>query len=384
MTVFKTFLKVLNKCKIPIIMYTAFLIAFGGLNMSTNETSTSFEASKPNIFIINNDENIGITNNLLEYLKKNCNNVENINNNDEDAINDALFYREISYIVYIPENYRQDVLNGEKPEIKIKTSGDYEASYAEMILTKYVKAFNIYIEQDISEDEIISNINNTLEKQIEIEITSKLDTNSITRATFYYNFASYSLLAGAIYVICLVLASFNDLKIKKRTIISSMNYKKHNKLLLLSNGLFALVLWLFYVALSFILIGEIMLTIHGLIYIINSLVFTICTVTIAFFINNIVSDKNAINGIVNVIALGSSFLCGAFVPAEMLPDSVLSCARILPSYWYVQTNELLKTMEIFNFETIKPIITNMLIILGFSILFIIISNRISKKKRKIA
>jgi ABC-2 type transport system permease protein len=383
MTVFKTFLKVLNKCKIPIIMYTVFLIGFGGFNMATSETSTNFEATKPDILIVNNDENIGITNNLIEYLKNNCKVADNIKD-DEDAINDALFYREISYIVYIPEDYRQNSLNGEKPEIKIKTSGDYEASYAEMLLTKYIKVFNIYIEQNMDEDQIISSINDTLKKQVDIEITSKLDTNSISRATFYYNFASYSLLAGAIYVICLVLASFNDLKIKKRTIISSMNYKKHNRLLLFSNGLFALVLWLFYIVLSFVLIGETMFTTHGLIYIINSLVFTICTVTIAFLINNIVNDKNAINGIVNVVALGSSFLSGAFVPVEMLPNSVLTCARILPSYWYIQTNELLKSVETFNIDTLKPIIINMSIILGFSVIFIVIANVISKKKRKIA
>ena len=116
----------------------------------------------------------------------------------------------------------------------------------------------------------------------------------------------------------------------------------------------------------------------------NSLVFTICTVTIAFLINNIVNDKNAINGIVNVVALGSSFLSGAFVPVEMLPNSVLTCARILPSYWYIQTNELLKSVETFNIDTLKPIIINMSIILGFSVIFIVIANVISKKKRKIA
>ena len=68
MTVFRTFLKVLNKCKAPIIMYTAFLIFFGGFNMQTSDNSTSFVASKPDILIINNDEEVGITKNLIEYI----------------------------------------------------------------------------------------------------------------------------------------------------------------------------------------------------------------------------------------------------------------------------------------------------------------------------
>ena len=194
---------------------------------------------------------------------------------------------------------------------------------------------------------------------------------------------NYSFLAGLVYVICLILSSFNEQRIKKRTIISSMKTSEHNRKLLLSNGLFAIILWMFYVILGFILIGDIMFSLHGLIYIINSFIFMLCSLTIAFLIANLVNNKNAINGIVNVVALGTSFLCGAFVPMEWLPNSVLNIAHILPSYWYIKTNEILKELEVFNFETLKPIIINMGIVLLFSILFIVITNIISKKKRTI-
>ena len=93
MTVFKTFLKVLNKCKAPIIMYTVILIFFGGFNMTTSENSTNFVASKPDLLIINNDEEVGITKNLIDYMSKN-NNIINIKD-DKEAINDALFYRDV-------------------------------------------------------------------------------------------------------------------------------------------------------------------------------------------------------------------------------------------------------------------------------------------------
>lgn len=378
MTVFKTFLKVVNKYKATIIMYTVILIAFGGFNMQTSENSTSFVASKPDVLIINQDEEEGLTQNLMEYIKENSNIIDI--KETQEAINDALFYRDVNYIIYIPENYRQDFLNGENPKIKIKSTGDYQASLAEMMLERYIKVANIYQGNMESEEELISKINETLSKQTEIEITSKLDINNLSKATFYYNFASYSILAGCVYVICLILSSFKEEKIRKRTIISSTNYKKYNRELLLSNSLFAIIMWLFYVALSFILIGKTMFTAQGLIYITNSFIFTICSVTIAFFIANLVNNKNAINGIVNVVALGSSFLCGAFVPVEWLPDSVLKLAHILPSYWYIQSNEIVKTLETVNFETLKPIMTNMGIILLFSIVFVILTNIISKKK----
>ena len=381
MIVFKTFLKILKACKIPIILYTVFLVAFGGINMTTSDTSKTFEATKPDVLIINNDTNEGITKNLIDYIKNNSNIIEIEDN--EDARNDALFYRDVNYIIYIPNNYRIDFLNNKKPKIEIKSTGDYNSSLAHMMLEKYIKIAEIYNEKIDDEQEIINNINETLDINIEVELTSTLDINNLSKVTFYYNFMNYSLLAGLVYVVCLILSSFNEQKIKKRTIISSMNYKKHNRELLLSNGLFSIILWLFYVLLGIIILGKVMFTIHGLLYIINSFVFMICSLTIAFLIAILVNNKDAINGIVNVMALGSSFICGAFVPMEWLPESVLKVAHILPSYWYIKTNEILKTTELFNTETLKPIITNMKIILLFSLLFKKKYNIITKKKRKI-
>lgn len=381
MTVFKTFLKVLNKCKLPIIMYTVFLIFFGGFNMQTSENNTNFVAEKPDVLIINKDEEKGITKNFVDYIKNNSNIIDI--ENDKEKVNDALFYRDVNYIIYIPENYREEFLKGNNPEIEIKSTGDYLASYTEMLLSRYIKIANTYVKNIESEEELINKINETLSKETKIEISSKLDTDNLSKACFYYNFANYSILAGLVYVICLILSSFKKENIQKRTIISSMNYKKINRKLLLSSSLVAVGLWLSYVVLSFILVGNVMFTMHGMMYIANSFIFSICALTIAFFIGNLITNKNAINGIINVVALGSSFLCGAFVPMEWLPDSVLKIAHILPSYYYISTNEMLKQLEVFNLDTMKPIIINMGAIVIFTAGFIIITNIISRKKRKI-
>lgn len=192
------------------------------------------------------------------------------------------------------------------------------SSYAEMILTRYIKVANIYQKEIQDEEELIKTINETLSKETEIEITSKLDTNNLSKATFYYNFMNYSILAGCVYVICLIISSFREEKIRKRTIISSMNYKKYNRQLLLSNGMLIIILWLLYVLLSFILIGNIMFTAHGLILIFNSFVFSICSLTIAFLIANLISNKNAINGIINVIGLRFKLLMWCVCASRMV------------------------------------------------------------------
>ena len=336
MTVYKTFFKVVNKYKFLIIIYTAMLILFAGFNMQTSQNSTNFVAEKPDVLIINNDKEQKLSKNLVEYIEKNSNIVDI--ENDEEARNDALFYRDVSYIIYIPENYSKDFLNGLNPEINIKSAGDAGSSYAEMMLTRYIKVANIYQKELQNEDELIKTINETLEKEAETEITSKLDTDNLTRAAFYYNFMNYSILAGCVYVICIIISSFREEKIRKRTVISSMNYKKLNRQLLVSNGMLALILWFLYVVLSFILIGDIMFTAHGLILIANSFVFSICSLTIAFLIANLIDNKNAINGIINVVALRFKLFMWCFCASRMVARHYIKNSSYF-TFILVYTNE---------------------------------------------
>ena len=382
MTVFKTFIKVLSTYKLPIIMYTSFLIFFAGFNFQTSDNNMSFQDTKPDIAIVCEDEEVGITKHLIDYLDENAT-IKDISNED-NKIEDALFYREISYVIYIPENYRNDILSGSIPEIEIKSTNDYEAALAEFQLERYMKAITLYAQDELisfNEEELILMLDDTLDQTVEVELTSKVDGNSLSNVAFYYNFMNYSLLAGCVYVICLILSSFKNKKIKNRTVISSVNYTTYNRKLLISSGVFAILLWGLYVLLSFILIKDNMFSMHGLWYIINSFVFMLCALSIAFLIATLVSDKNAINGIVNVVALGSSFLCGAFVPMAWLPDSVLTVAHILPSYYYIYNNELLTKVESFTFDSLQLILINMGIMILFIIVINVITNVLSKKKR---
>lgn len=380
MTVFKTFFRIVNKLKPTIILYTALLIIFGAVNMKTSDNNINFVNSKPDILIINQDVNKGLTKNLIDYMKKNSNIVKVENN--EEKINDALFYREVSYVIYIPKDYRKNVLLGKNPKLDIKKTDEYDAHLSEMMLKRYIKLQNIYNKEAGSEDELITLINDNINDDVNIKITSKVDTSKTYNIAYYFNFASYSILAIIIYIICLVLCSFKEESISKRINISSINYKSHNNKILLASIVFSSIVWLLFVIIGVTIVGDIMFSLRGLISIINSLIFTFCALTLSILISSLTNNKNAISGIVNVIALGSAFLCGAFVPAEYLPSSVLNFAHILPAYYYINSNDLLKNIDVINISSMQPIIINMIIIIIFSILFIILNNIVTRKKRK--
>ncbi len=381
MTVFKTLLKILNKNKGVVILYTVLLLVFGGINMNSNEKTTNFVATKPDILIVNRDEEVGITKDFVKYIKDNSKTPTVADN--EEARNDALFYEDADYIIYIPENFHSDFMNGKTPEFEIKKSGDYNSEFAEMVIKRYLGVAESYRATFSSEEEIIEKTNETLSKNVEANITSKLDTTALNRAAFYYSFASYSIMACLIYIICLVLQVFNSEKIRKRTVISSKDYKKHNRELLLSNCVYAVIVWGLYVAASFVLLGNVMTSKNGALFVLNAFIYTINATALSFLIGSLVNNKNAVTGIVNVVAIGSSFLCGVFVPLQYLPESVKTMAHVLPTYYYVNNNDLISGLEIFNSETLKPVITNIGILLIFTVVFIIISNYVASKKRKI-
>lgn len=378
MIVFNTVLKILNKLKGMLIIYTVMLISITAFNQSSTNIN-SYEETKPDILIVNKDQDNSLTKEFINYLD-NHSNIKDIDNYTKEDIDDAIFYRDIDLVLYIPSNFGNDILIGNNPKIDYKASNNEGSTYSIMLVEKYLKTIDIY--KDYYSKEDLSNIvKNTLDKEVKVEVNSTLDSNNLNRMTTYFNFLNYAFLAGCVYIISMTLASLKEEHVLKRTIVSSYNYKKYNRIVLLSNALVIFILWILYMLLSLIIFKDLLLTKNGLLFIINSFIFSICSLTIGFLIGNITSNKNALGGIVNVVAVGASFLCGAFVPMEYMSNNVLNIAHILPSYYYILNNEIIKGLEIFTLSNIKPLIINSLVIFIFSIIFIIITNYISKKRQ---
>ena len=379
MTVFKTILKILNKLKGMIILYTAILVAITALNQTSGNNMTNFEDSKPSVLIVNKDSEDNIAKGFEDYISKHSE-IKDIDTKDEDKINDAIFYRDVNYVIYIPKDFGKNLLDGKNPSLEYKSCGDEYSSYAQMMVEKYIKTVLIYKDY-YSGAELISKVNKVVDKDTKVYMKTTLDTSKLSSMTQYFNILNYALLAGCVYCISMILASLNDETVRKRTIISSFNYKKYNRIVLLSNSIVIFAMWILYMILALILFKDLMFSSNGLGYVINSFVFTICSLTIGFLILNITQNKNDIGGIVNVIALGTSFLCGCFVPFEYMPDYVLKIAHILPTYYYVANNQLIKTMEVFNFESIKPLLINGAVIVISSFIFVAVTNYVSKRKQ---
>lgn len=364
MTVFKTYLKVLNRYKFTVILYTALLVGFAAINNTAGTGQQAFEARKPNVYIEDLD-NSELSKDFIRYMDTKC----ELSHLEKEYTKDALFYRQLDYYLTIPKNFEKDILASKNPEIQVEKTGDFASYYANMLSERYIKTVQVYASTQENVSALIKDVKKNLDTQTKVHMETTLDKASIRSITNYYNFAAYSLLAGVMYIIGLVMTTFKREEIQKRMVVSATKQGSIQVKLWLCNVGYALVLWASYVGISYVICGKIVFSQHGLYYILNSFLYLLCATSLAFFVASLLKSREAINGIVNVVALGSAFLCGAFLSVNLLPEFVLKIAHVLPAYWYIQTNEFLRGAEVINTSALQVMYPNMMMLVFFTALF---------------
>ncbi len=391
MIVFKTFWRIMKRYWWIVFIYVAILTSLSVINLKTAPV-TDFVDTKPEITIVSQDPSDlatkPFTKNFLNYLSKNT----KIIDLKESETTDALFYQKISMILYLPEDLESKIISGQKITLDYRTSGNYTAElsknlikrYFELQRTEILESKNPSKEQSniLSEDskKIISSLNQRLDQSPTVRLASKNATN-LSKIAAFFNFASYTIMAIILYVTCFINASFNKSPVKKRTMTSSLHLKKYNFSLLLANSIFAFSVFALLTTLSFFVLGNIVLTPFFIFEILNILLYTLAALTLAELVSTFNLSRDAVSGVVNLLSLAPAFLSGAFVPTYFLPSFVLTIAHIFPTYWFIDTNNKITTMTEFNFSSFLTILPNLLVLVLFSIIFIVANLVLSKKKR---
>ena len=391
MIVFKTFWRIMKRYWWIVIIYVAILTSLSVINLKTAPV-TDFVDTKPEITIVSQNPSDlttkPFTKNFLNYLSKNT----KIIDLKESETTDALFYQKISMILYLPEDLESKIISGQKITLDYRTSGNYTAElsknlikrYFELQRTEILESKNSSKEQSniLSEDseKIISSLNQRLDQSPTVRLASKNATN-LSKIAAFFNFASYTIMAIILYVTCFINASFNKSSVKKCTMASSLHLKEYNFSLLLANSIFAFSVFVLLTTLSFFVLGNIVLTPFFIFEILNILLYILAALTLAELVSTFNLSRDAVSGVVNLLSLAPAFLSGAFVPTYFLPSFVLTIAHIFPTYWFIDTNNKITTMTEFNFSSFLTILPNLLVLVLFSIIFIVANLVLSKKKR---
>ncbi|MEL7569955.1 MAG: ABC transporter permease [Eubacteriaceae bacterium] len=386
MQVFKVFFRIIKKNLGELSVYMIIFLVLAVLLSSINTGSqyNEFAQTKSKIAFINNDKTSALTDGLRDYLNENAI-IADIKN-DERTLQDALFYRDIEYIVKVPSGFSDKFYNGEKAEIEItKVPDSISGVYMDNMVEKYLNTARIYINnmKNISGEKLTQYIQKDLSKTANVNLSSA-DAVQTKKYLYYYNYAAYSLSAILILGVCIVMFVFNKLDIKRRNLCSPLKNSSINMQLILGNLTLSLGAWLIIVITSIIIYRKDMFTISGGLFILNLLVFTIAMLSISFLISNIVKSRPATSAAANVVALGSSFIGGVFVPQYLLGAKVLTIASFTPTYWYVKSNNIISSLAVYNAQTLKPVFTNMLIVFAFAVAVLAITLVVMKQRKTVS
>jgi len=383
MPVFKLCLHIYKKnIKIMIIYFMIFIgLAFLFASSTQTNEQKGFSQTKANIAFISKDNSP-----LVEGLRDSLEQVATIIDvpDEKSAIQDALYFREVSYVLRVPANYTEKFMSGEDVLLEKTTlPNSVDAIYINLQVDQYLRLAKIYMTStDIDVAALAKYVAEDMNITTEVEmIQSSEGSQDQSFSMYYFNFMAYSLFSVLILGISTVLLVFNGIDVRRRNSCSPVKANSMNFQFLLANMTFSVICWSIYIVICVLFNFKNIQSGNMLLFMLNSFVFTICAASISFLIGTLVKNRQAISALANVVALGSSFISGVFVPQAILSDSVLKIASFTPTYWFVRGNDLIASMTKITGTHLNELFGFIGVELGFAIAFIALALVVGKQKQ---
>ena len=347
MQVFKAFLKSARKY-LPInLMYFVIFctIAVAATNFNTNKEHASFRTAALDIGIIDKDGS-DASGALCEYLES----MHTLTPlaQEKEVLLDKLFYRTLDYVLILPEGFEEDLFAGEKKNLyeTVQIPGVYSSAFIDEQIYSYLKTLRLCLAGGFTPKDALSHTAAELavsSNQVQL-LKPEDDTQTDSRMSavyYFYQFLAYVIISMILTGLTPILTIFQEKNLAKRISCSSTSLLSRNLQIALGSTLYCLGIWVLFIVTSRILYGSAICSKEGLLCIANSFLLLPVGVSISLIVSCFAPSGNTINMINNILTLGMSFLCGIFIPQQMLGKGVLAFSKFLPLYWYIKNNDLI-------------------------------------------
>lgn len=337
MQAFNLAFKILKKNLGAVIMYFGIFFTMVIL-MTKFNTSDAFTVKKLDIAIRDLD-NSAASQMLVEWIGENHDVVEG-DFDDEDKMLAKLYYGEYDYAITIDKGFSQKLSNGETDGLFTVSASpeSYETQFFDSQLRSFVSNVNCYVAGGFDVNEAVKKSAQAVKASAEINSLDESTKNS--KAFEYYRFLGYVLIVIMISALSAVLMTMFKKEVLARTYCSMLSDTKYVMQVILACSMIALGIWLFILAGSMVFDPQTVFSKTGALIILNNFIYMIITVEIAVIIALLVKNRAAVDMCSNVLGLGMAFLCGVFVPASIMSESVLMVGRFFPAFWYNRALEI--------------------------------------------
>jgi Predicted membrane protein len=366
MSVFKTTFNIFIKQRTAILMSVAITFLVTILNIQYSDSNITIDAKSINIAIVQNDTS-EVAQNLVEYLHNTTTIVEI--DDDIRTQQEALFYQSVDYILIIPANFSQNINANKLEKMAIE---DAPATYVvDTLVNNFLTKYAFYQENfpNKTASEHATMVYEALKSDVEVEMLKDSNVEKQKAATAF-NYLVYGFFSLIMTCVGFANVSFNGQDIANRNAVSAMSKRKITGYFGLAVMIFSIIGFVFFAGYCVFVTKSSITDISTILHLINGLIFSLTCVFIALLISNFVKEVQIISPISNVVVLAPCFICGVFVPQEMLGETVLKIATFFPPYWFVKNNDLIAAVSDYTDKFYTDFGFNLLIQGLFIILFI--------------
>ena len=344
MQIFNVFFKISKKKILIGLMYVVIFAVIGFTMIGTNKETSNFAETKVKVSVIDND-NTEESKMLIDFIGERHKLIDI--DNTKNAKLDSLYYFEVEYILTIKEGYSEKLKNNDTEYLfeSVRHPSTYTASYLESQINEYVSSVVAFHKVGNEIKVACEKAENLFDTPIDVTTETFTDENSIDESSgFFFQYLPYLYISILISCLCPIIVTINRKDLRYRTNASPLPSLNKTIQTILASILYVAIIWtifmLLYMVFRFNTNKELSFefTKREFLAIFNSIIIILVSTAIAILVVQFSPKDEILSMIGNIIGLGSSFLCGVFVPQDMLGENVILAARFLPIYWYVKAN----------------------------------------------
>lgn len=342
MTVFKGFLILVKRNLAMFFLYLAIFMTICIMVqlMTKGEGMNQFEEESLKIAVIDRDGG-KLAESIKDYLGEK-HQLVNLEDNKK-VIQENLFYRNVYYVVTIPEDFEQKYLKEGERLVTTKVPGTFSAYYIDQQIDTFLNDFRILKSAGFSTEEAVEETMRIGKLDTEVTMIDKNGHGGqMAPHAYMFQFLPYLFLGVLCYIIGFVMIAYRKEDVRRRILCSSVSLRKQNAGLVAGYLVVGVIFWLICMLMPMILYGKEFLRDRNLMYyLVNSFVMVLVALAISFVVGVLVESETIVNAATNVISLGMCFVCGVFVSMSVLSEGVRKAAHFLPVYWYETVNEII-------------------------------------------
>ncbi len=341
MQVFKLYFRLLRRNWGPILIYGAiFIVLMLGIVVpqAARQRAGGYEKKMSKYAIFDYDES-KFSGYVSEFLAEN-HKTKSISDDKEETIQDELYNTNVDCVIVIKNGFENAFLKGDAADyLEIyDVPGTTGALLLKQQLNSFLLTTDVYVSSGIQMDEAAEKSLSAAAISVETELVSR-DKEKVNYSDTFFSYLGWVLIAMCVESLSAILTMLDRKEVKNRIKCSSYRFSRMNAEIILGVIITGTVICGICSLVGIFMFPGEMLTLKGLLRILNAFCMLAVALSLTFLISKVTSNKQVTSLLSNVLGLGMAFLCGVFVPLEVLGDSVIKIARFLPVYWYVKAVE---------------------------------------------